>query len=143
MVTIKKPNECKNCIWFDHHGKGCHNYNCYNQSEYDEYKPEKLLRVALEAGATVKKTKDSSGGIYLNDEKLKDNDIYECLFNPKITNEDNPKINNGDIIRQKSNEKLALFIVNITHLSPTWNYQDVLSWLNEEYIANKEITNEK
>ena len=57
------------------------------------------------------------------------------LFNPKITN--------GDIIRLKNNEKLALFLINITHLSPTWNYQDMLSWLNEEYITNKEITNEK
>ncbi len=107
MVTIKKPNECKNCIWFNHHGKGCHNYNCHNQSEYDEY----------------------------NGEKLTDNDLYERLFNPKITN--------GDIIRLKNNEKLALFLINITHLSPTWNYQNMLSWLNEEYIANKEITNEK
>lgn len=104
-MVIKKYEDCKNCMWFNYREKGCRNYNCHNQSEYDKYVP-KLVVAPLESDTNTKKT-------------------------------------NGDIIRQKNNEKLALFLVNITHLAPTWNYQNMLNWLNEESIANKEIINEK
>ena len=127
-MVIKKYKDCKNCMWFNYREKGCGNYNCHNQSEYDEYIP-RLVVAALEAGATVKKTKDGKGGIYIHGEKLTDDDLYECLFNPKETR--------GDIIRQKNNEQLALFLINITHLAPTWNYKDMLYWLNEEVDTNE------
>lgn len=48
----------------------------------DEVKEYRIIKAALDAGATVKKVKDGEGGIYLRGRKLITKEVMECIFNP-------------------------------------------------------------
>ena len=85
--------KCENCIWFNkNHDNSCGNYLCKNMSEYDELpvifdvqnvkEPDIdiLIHSALDAGATVRKVKPGDGGFFVNERKLSENDLEECLM---------------------------------------------------------------
>ena len=62
-----------------------------------------ILKCALDAGATVRKADDKhKSGIYLHGERITEDKLYECLFDPSFTN--------GDKIRAMNDEALAHFI---------------------------------
>ena len=63
---------------------------------------EKFVIAAIEAGATVYKSKDGEGGIYVKGKKLTTEELLSGLLNPKPPT-------NGDRIRAMSDEELADF----------------------------------
>jgi len=64
---------------------------------------EKFVIAAIEAGATVYKSKDGEGGIYVKGKKLTTEELLSGLLNPKPPT-------NADCIRSMTDEELAEFL---------------------------------
>ena len=70
-----------------------------------------LIHAALDAGATVSKSKSGEkGGIFINGRRLEDGELEDLLLNPK-------PLTNADRIRRMTDEELAKF-VNDTDFDP-------------------------
>lgn len=68
----------------------------------DEVKEYRVIKAALDAGATVKKAPEGEGGVYLRGRKLSTEEVMDCIFKQRITN--------ADRIRSLSDEELAEFL---------------------------------
>lgn len=91
-----------------------------------------LIRCALDAGATVRKRKEGEGGIYLRGKKLEDDELYECLFNPK-------PMTNGDKIRAMTDEELIEFIREICIKESFGDCGAIGIWTKPEIAGGKKI----
>ena len=80
-----------------------------------------IIKNAIDAGATVRRVDSKKkSGIYINGKKLTDDKLYECLFNPFLTN--------GDWVRSMDDDELAEFLSSIQYEHKSY----WLKWLQEE-----------
>jgi len=90
---------------------------------------EKFVIAAIEAGATVYKSKDGEGGIYVKGKKLTTEELLSGLLNPKPPT-------NADRIRSMTDEELADLLYATMRgdniCDPYSGRDDWLDWLKQE-----------
>lgn len=71
----------------------------------DEVKEYRIIKAALDAGATVKKAPEGEGGVFLRGRKLSTEEVMDCIFNPDFKT----AMTYADHIRAMSDEEMAEF----------------------------------